>query len=301
MNPIRHRQSSIIAGAMFLALVSFACNARRPDVAADVDVARDVIYAEHDDGPLRADVYRPKDLSVHPGVLLVHGGSWRRGNKQRMASVAERLAQHGYVAVSIDYRLAPKHKFPAQLYDCKAAVRWMRANAATLRIDPDHIGGFGYSAGGHLVALLATTDEDDDLEGPAAVGAPPSRIEAAVFGAAPTDLRAFLYNPTFYFFLGGSKDALPEIYAAASPINFVSADDPPMFLYHGRRDWMVDVSQSQSMMTSLLRAGVPAEYYEAPGGHFRTFLEDDEPVREAVAFLDRWLKPLAGQLAFRPR
>lgn len=286
-------QSMIVAIVAVGATV--ACNARRPEITADIDVERDVIYAERDDGPLRADVYRPRAGDMHPAVLLVHGGSWRRGSKERMASVAARLAEHGYVAVSIDYRLAPKHKFPAQIYDCKAAVRWMRSNAAALRIDPDHIGGFGYSAGGHLVALLATTSPADGLEGPVEDSAPPSRIEAAVAGAAPTDLRQFLYNPTFYLFLGGSKEALPETYAAASPISFVTPDDPPMFLYHGRGDWMVDVSQSQSMVTSLLRAGVPAAYHEAPGGHFRTFLDDEEPVRAAVAFLDQWLKE-PGQL-----
>ena len=280
--------------AALLALVMLACNAREPARETRVELSRDVTYAQRDDGPLLADVYKPADDHLHPGVLVVHGGSWRRGNKGRMARVAERLAEHGYVAVSIDYRLAPQHKFPDQLYDCKEAVRWMRRNAAALALDPAHIGGFGYSAGGHLVALLATTDADDGLEGTNEEGAPPSRIEAAVAGAAPTDLRRFIYNPTFYFFLGGSKDALPATYVAASPITFVTADDPPMFLYHGRYDWMVDVSQSQSMVSSLRNAGVPVEYYESDGGHFTTFLFDDEPVDHAVAFLDRWLKPGPG-------
>jgi acetyl esterase/lipase len=281
-----------LGGAAAIVAVVAACTARQPALPPEgIAVARDLAYVRRDDGPLLADVYSPNDESLHPAVLLVHGGSWRRGSKRRMAPIARRLAQHGYVAVSIDYRLAPAHKFPAQIYDCKDAVRWMRRNAATLRIDAGHIGAFGYSAGGHLVALLATTDAGDGLEGSSAPDAPSSRIEAAVAGAAPTDLRRFVYNPTFYFFLGGSQAALPQVYDAASPITFVTADDPPMFLYHGDSDWMVDVSQSQLMVSSLLRAGVPVEFHQGPGGHFTTFIDDDEIVRLAMAFLDRYLAP----------
>jgi acetyl esterase/lipase len=277
--------------ASVLAVIAVACTGRQPQGLADVEVTLDVTYARRADGPLRADIYRPKDDGeLHPGVVLIHGGSWRRGSKQRMASIAERLARHGYVAVSIDYRLAPQHKFPAQIHDCKEAVRWMRRNGDSLKLDVDRIGGFGYSAGGHLVALLATTGPGDGLEGEASAGDPPSRIAAAVTGAAPTDLRRFVYNPTFYSFLGGSQRDLPRTYDSASPVTFVSPDDPPMFLYHGQYDWMVDVSQSELMLNELQHAGVPAKLYKTRGGHFTTFLDDDEPVREAVAFLDRWLK-----------
>jgi acetyl esterase/lipase len=216
-----------------------------------------------------------------------------------MARIADRLAQAGYVAVSISYRLAPDYKYPAQLHDCKEAVRWMRRNAQQLDIDPDRIGAFGYSSGGHLVSLLATTGPEDGLEGADSVDLD-SRVQAAVVGAAPTDLRKFTYNWTFYRFLGGSKEQIPEVYDAASPITFVSEDDPPMFLYHGRTDWIVDVDQSRAMATALDRAGVPAEYFEVETGHFTTFAFDDEPVQRAIHFLDRWLKPKqnAGTAAF---
>jgi acetyl esterase/lipase len=251
-------------------------------------VERDVVYARRGDVELRADVYVPEGGERFAGVLVVHGGSWQRGKKEDMRRVAERLAENGYTAVSIDYRLAPAYRYPAPLYDCKEAVRWMRRHAARYRIDPRRIGAFGYSAGAHLVALLATTDAADGLEGEGDE-ATPTRIQAAVAGGTPTDLRAFADNRTFESFLGGTAAELPDLYARASPITFAGAGDPPMFFYHGRHDWIVDVSQARAMVDVLRAAGVPVEYHEATLGHAVTFLFDDEQVGLAIAFFDRWL------------
>jgi acetyl esterase/lipase len=219
----------------------------------------------------------------------VHGGSWKRGNKQRMAKIAERLAQRGYVAVSIDYRLAPEDRFPAQLHDCQAAMRWMRTNAESLRLDPARIAGFGYSAGAHLVALLATTTDEDGLGEDFATPASDTRLQAAVLGAAPVDLAHFPTSAVFENVIGASVAERPDLYALASPLSFVTPDDPPIFLYHGADDWMVDASQAHRMLDALERAHVPATYLEVPGGHLATFWFDEEPVRRAIDFLDRWL------------
>ena len=261
-----------------------------PNPGTSIVAETDLPYVRRGDGTLRADVYRPRGAGPFPGVLVVHGGSWQRGNKSRMAPTAVRLAERGYVAVSIDYRLAPDNLFPAQLYDCEEAVRWMRANSSRLHLDPAHIGGFGYSAGAHLVALLATTGPADGLEEVAGGADGDARLQAAVLGGAPIDLGRFFPNPAMRFFLGAWPSERPDVYAMASPITFVSADDPPMFLYHGASDWMVDVSQAHEMSDALRRAGVPTGYYEAPGGHFATFLFDREQVSRAIDFLDRWLK-----------
>jgi acetyl esterase/lipase len=263
-------------------------------------VERDLVYLRRGAQDLHADVHRPPGSGAFPAVLVVHGGSWQRGDRRRMARTAERLAERGYVAVSVDYRHAPEHRFPAQLHDCQAAVRWMRSNANRLQIDPTRIGGFGYSAGAHLVALLATADADDGLDETTDTPGGGARLQAAVLGAAPIDLRRFPWNLTFTRFLGASAGERPDVYALASPITFVTADDPPMFLYHGTGDWMVDVSQSQLMLDALQRAGVPSAYYESEGGHFATFLFDDEQVSRAIAFLDRWLKAPAGEQKARP-
>lgn len=256
---------------------------------ASKGVERGLVYVHRPGQDLHADVYTPEGDGPFPGMLVVHGGSWQRGDKDRMAEVAERLARRGYVAVSIDYRLAPEHHFPAQLYDCQAALRWIRANAAKLHVDPKRIGGFGYSAGAHLVGMLATTDASDGLDEAVDTNEGDTRLQAAVLGAAPIDLRLFRPNRTFDRFLGVSLDERPDVYAMASPITFVSPDDPPMFLYHGATDWWVDASQSRLMLDALHQVGVPAAYYETSGGHFATFLFDDDQIGKAIDFLDRWL------------
>jgi acetyl esterase/lipase len=259
-----------------------------PDPPISID--RALVYASPAGEDLHADVYRPPGEGPFPAVLVVHGGSWTRGSRSRMTRVAERLAGSGYTAVSVDYRLAPAHRFPAPVHDCKTAVRWIRQHADELHVDPKRVGGFGYSSGAHLVAMLATTTPRDGLEGEAPQGAPSSRIQAAVLGGTPTDLRRFPANLTMRRFLGGSPDELPDLYAFASPITYVSPDDPPMFLYHGTRDWIVDVSQARTMAKALDDAGVPHELHESDLGHAATFVMDGDEVAGAIRFLDRWLK-----------
>lgn len=283
----------MILSWVLLAALSGCAAERRKDSTTDsaaISIQPDVVYLTRGDEKLRADVYTPAGDGPFPGVLVVHGGSWQRGSKQRMAETATRLAERGYVAVSIDYRLAPAHRFPAPLYDCQEALRWMRANAGRLHLDPDRVGGFGYSAGAHLVAMLATTSEVDGLDEAAGAGGRDIRLQAAVLGAAPVDLARFWPNPAMIRLLGAWPDDRPDVYAIASPINFVTADDPPMFLYHGASDWMVDPSQSKEMAAALQKVGVPAAYYESSGGHFATFLFDREQVARAIDFLDRWLR-----------
>jgi acetyl esterase/lipase len=207
-----------------------------------------------------------------------------------MGRVSERLARAGYVAVDIDYRLAPDYRFPAQVHDCKEAVRWIRRNADDLGVDPSRVGGFGFSAGAHLVAMLATTGPEDGLEGDAGGTDVSTRLQAAVVAGLPSDLRRFPPNLAIRRFLGGTVDEVPDAYALASPIYWVSEGDAPIFLYHGGNDWIVNVSQSREMAHALDRAGVPHEYHERKlGGHLATYLFDDEQVAEAIAFLDRWL------------
>ena len=130
-------------------------------------------------------------------------------------------------------------QFPAQIYDCQAAVRWLRANAAKYKIDPDRIGGYGYSAGGHLVALLGALDDDDFREPGLPADAPSARLQVVVAGGAPCDFRALpADSKRLAYWLGGTPAEKPDAYRDASPANYVTADDPPMFFFHGgaRRD-----------------------------------------------------------------
>ncbi len=279
----------IVVALQGLALLA-ATLAGASEVDVGIAVDRGLVYARPAGEALRADLYRPDAPGPFPGVLVVHGGSWTRGSRSRMARVAERLAEAGYAAVSVDYRKTPAHRFPAPVHDCKAAVRWMRDHADALHVDPERVAGFGYSSGAHLVAMLATTTPGDGLEGGAPAEATSSRLQAAVLGGAPTDLRLFPPNPTLHRFLGGSRDELPDLYAVASPITHVSADDPPVFLYHGTQDWIVGIDHARSMARALDEAGVPHELHESQLGHAATFVMDGAPMAGAIRFLDRWLK-----------
>ncbi len=118
------------------------------------DVFRGQCYVKRDSGELAADIYVPKVEGRFPGMLVVHGGAWRLGDRNQLAPIAAALAEHGYTAMAISYRLAPGSTFPAQIYDCQAAVRWLREHAGDYKLDSKRVGAFGYSAGGQLVALL---------------------------------------------------------------------------------------------------------------------------------------------------
>jgi len=265
--------------AILLALAAAGCAAAAHDRADAVRVTADQIYARRDGVALRADVYAPAAPGPHAAVLVLHGGSWQRGSRGDVAAIARRLAAAGYVAVAADYRLAPEHPFPAQLEDSRAAVRWMRREAARLDVDPSRIAAFGYSAGGHLAALLATDPPDDAA----------ARVQAAVAGGAPTDLGRFGDVRVMRRLLGDDPVALPARARAASPLSYVSSDDAPLFLYHGRADWLVDPVHTQLLRDALRDAGVPVTYLETPYGHMATFAFDDDTVAAAIGFLDVWL------------
>jgi acetyl esterase/lipase len=252
-------------------------------------------YAARDSGPLKADIYLPAGEGPFPGVLVVHGGAWRMGTRGQLSGVAQMLAKNGFAAVAISYRLAPQYKFPAQIEDCKAAVRWMRSNAARLKIDPERIGGFGYSAGAHLVSLLGTTDENDGLEGLTGLYAttpPNTRLQAVVAGGAPCDLRPIPDDEEgLSFFLGGSPATCRDQYRLASPAAFITPDDPPMFFFHGETDQLVPLASPEHMRAALERVGVEAQLYIVPKlGHTAAAM-DRGAIERAIVFLSDHLKP----------
>jgi triacylglycerol lipase len=237
------------------------------------------------------DIYRPRTHGKFPGVLVVHGGAWTMGSRVQLAAIANSLAEHGYTAAAISYRLAPKHPFPAQIYDCQAAVRYLREHAEELQLDPNRIGGFGYSAGGHLVALLGTLDDDDYREPGVAADAPSARLQSVVAGGAPCDFRPLPEQSTrIAYWLGGTRAEKPEAYRLASPAAFISADDPPMFFFHGARDLLVPAHSPQRMVALLTAAGVGAEMHVIDNaGHIEALL-DQPTLKLALEFADRSLK-----------
>ena len=242
---------------------------------------------------LKCDIYTPQGEGPFPAILAVHGGGWRQGTKFAMLRHAWKMAQSGYVVVSINYRHAPKHPFPAQIHDCKHAIRWMRSNAEELKIDPERIGAFGYSAGGHLVSLLGTSDKDDGLEGPIEKEFKKfdTRIKAVAAGGAPCEFSWLdKKSQVLSYWLGGSPKQKPKTYQAASPTTFVSADDPAFFFFHGEKDLIVPASSPQALHDLLKKSGVQSEYYTAKGyGHIGTF-SDIRWMEQAIVFFDRHLK-----------
>lgn len=263
--------------------------------AGDFDAKYGETYIERDTGPLKADLYIPRDAGPHPGVLVVHGGAWTMGTRAQLSGVAQRLAQQGFSAVAISYRLAPQARFPAQIEDCKAAVRWMREHAADLKLDPERIGGFGYSAGAQLVALLGTTDAADGLEGVEhPVELPSTRLQAVVGGGTPCDFRAMPLDEEWLgFWLGGTRREVPEQYRLASPAAFISADDPPMFFFHGENDELVPLVSPREMCKHMKTCGCNAELYVVPMiGHAAAAM-DRTAVDKSVRFLAQQLKAQA--------
>ena len=260
-----------------------------------VDRTRDIVYKEIDGKKLKLNVFVPKGDGPFPAVLVVHGGAWRAGSRTQLTMYAKSLARRGFSCFAINYRLAPKHKSPAQIEDCRDAVRWIRRNAADYRTDPGRIGAIGYSAGGHLVSLLATTglSKEDDPKG---VG---TKIVAAVAGGAPTDFRATRENSkALSFWLGGSRAEKPEIYDAASPAAFVDKDDAPVFFYNGSTDLLVPVKIHRTigyagptaLHAALEKAGVETDLHIIKGaGHLSTIM-NRTALEAGYVFLDRHLK-----------
>ena len=209
----------------------------------ELNAKLDLTYANYGDRSLEMDIYRPKGVwGELPAIVCIHGGGWAKGNRTSHAKIAQALAARGYVAATISYRLSGEAPFPAAIQDCKAAVRFLRANAKELGIDPNKIGAIGLSAGGHLTALLASSHGVDELEGKGGNSSFSSRIQAAVPMGAQTD---FLSERTHEVskerqiwkqFMGGSQDERPKAYRLASPLEHLDEDDPPCLFITGETD-----------------------------------------------------------------
>ena len=225
----------------------------------------------------KGDLYLPRNKSgPFPVVLLVHGGSWQHGGRGNMSRIAAALAGHGYAAFSVDYRLAPRYRHPAQLEDLEQALRWVQANAGPQDLDPGRIAAWGYSAGAHLVCLLAVQ--------PPSPGRP--ALQAVVAGGTPADLRIYPDSPAVTALLGDRLIDNPARYEEASPLAHVHAGLPPFFLYHGADDDLVTPAQAEHLAGALAQAGVPVELLRLPGyGHVRAALFLGRTLPAALEFL----------------
>ncbi|ROH91821.1 alpha/beta hydrolase [Stagnimonas aquatica] len=229
---------------------------------------------------LKADVYLPETRGWRPAVLLIHGGGWAQGSGRKgMATIAKGLAERGYVVVNVEYRVLPYWQFPAPLEDLRAAYRMLVRRAADFRVDTNRIAAFGYSAGGHLAALLAATGAEAGVH-----------LRAVVAGGAPADLSRYPKEPVVLSFLGGALDTMPERVVAASPALNIDAKDPPVFLYHGARDEVVPLADAQAYQHALVAAGVRSELYVVRGGDHSRSAMDLGAMLAVLEFLHRELR-----------
>ncbi|MEO8441093.1 MAG: alpha/beta hydrolase [Betaproteobacteria bacterium] len=280
-----------------LALVALVLLLATPRAAPEIEVIRDVVYGVGGETPLLLDLAMPKaGDGPFPVVVFLHGGGWLAGNRQEMNHFIEGVAGLGYVGITVEYRLVPAARFPAQVEDCKAAVRWVRANAAKYRMNPERVGAVGFSAGGHLASMIGVTDGKDGFDGSGGNPGLSSRVQAVVnfFGPTdfttrdwPRDLETEVIEP----FLGGSFAARADTYRRASPINYVTKDAAPFLFFHGSDDKLVPVDQSIRLGEKLKSAGVAAEVHVLAGeGHGFTDANNQKAMRQMLDFLDARLK-----------
>lgn len=253
---------------------------REAEAPPGTTILRDLVYRKVNDRSLGLDLYRPQNITGPlPVIIWIHGGGWDSGSKVHCPAAP--VAADGYAIASIDHRSTRVAPFPAQIEDCKAAVRWLRAHASQYHLDPDHIGAWGFSSGGNLAALLGTTGGVKALEGNGDNMSYSSRVQAVCVAAGPADIMRMYKEvsaPGTKFSSDGAG-AIEELLGGpvaqneakaeeASPVHYVSSDDPPFLLIHGSEDPTVPVDQSEEFAKALKAAGVKVTLKIAYGrGH----------------------------------
>ena len=252
-----------LCGSVFTTAATTAAPAPRK---YGVSVDKDITYRRVDGTELRLDAYVPRTPGLKPAVILLFGGGWVVGSRTLWKSFAEPLAENGFAAFAIDYRLAPVHPFPAAIDDTQAAIEWVRDHAATFGVDPDRLATLGGSAGGHLAALAGMRGSGPTDEG--------ARVAAVVSWAGPMDLHLDEYpsavSKAFIgAFLGCFLQPCDDAEVRdASPIFQVDPSDPPTLQINGDRDQLVPVSQAERMKAALDQSHVANELVIVPGaGH----------------------------------
>ena len=281
-------------------------DARPAESAIKLD--RGIQYATAGDEKLLFDIAVPPGEGPFPCAVCFHGGAWRYGSRRDLSagrregngkvgpSWLEVIAAKGYVAVSVSYRLAPRHKFPAMIEDARSAIRYLRANARTYKADPDRFAAVGFSAGGHLALLAGLCDKSAGYD----VGenlAVSGKVQCVVDFFGPTDLALYAKSegiedgylvPVF----GKECKNDPSIYRKASPLNYVSKDAPPILFLHGTLDLIVPVKHSETLHKALTDVGATAEIHTVSfAGHGGWNERDMNKAQDIVfKFLDLHLK-----------
>ena len=290
--------------AFFICLSCRTLRPAQPQVADGTSTSatmeeKGIVYGKGGDVDLKLDLSRPtKGKGPFPAVVFVFGGGWGYYPGNRTQCPYYYAAQNGYVGVTVDYRLTSvrdengkvKYPFPAQIEDVKAAIRWLRANAAKYDIDPDHIGVMGWSSGGHLALLAGMTNPSDDLEGNGGNANFSSSVQAVVCMAGLVEAVSF-HNETdaplrVELLLGGTPADVPGQYGRASPISYARKDNPPVLFIQGDVDRGCPPSQAQKLYDKMTEVGAPCVLEIKTGRGHVSFYEDDQ----AWALFDKYLK-----------
>jgi acetyl esterase/lipase len=284
------------AAYLLLFLLALAFGAT-PAPAAEIEFETDIEYSNPQGEHLQLNLARPEQIDgLAPAVVCIHGGGFRAGNRQRWDAVCRQLAERGYVAVTVTYRLAPKHQFPAAVNDVKAAVRWLRANAERLKIDPKRIGTLGDSAGGHLAQFLGVTGGVNQFDADGDNLPQSSNVQCVVNFYGPSDLtqsygKSVDAAEVLPLFLGGDLEHARHRHILASPLYWATPQAAPTLLIHGTKDPYVAYEQAVWMRDRLQADDVTVELLTLEGAGHGFQGEDARRANDAMfAFLDKFLK-----------
>lgn len=268
---------------------------RLPPIPAGTTVHRDLAYVTNGHPRQKLDLYLPANARKPPLIVMIHGGAFKSGSKDGQNPVP--FLEQGYAVAALNYRLSGHAVFPAQIEDCKAAVRWLRAHAGEYGYDPNRFGAVGSSAGGHLVAMLGTTGSTAKFDVGEHVGVS-SRMQAVVDNFGPTDFLQMdahrvpngqVHNtpdsPESEL-IGGNLQDNPEKVRNANPVTYVTKDCPPFLVIHGDSDPLVPHHQSELLAAALRAAGASVDFYTVKGGGHGGFADPnvESLTREFLAY-----------------
>lgn len=265
--------------------------ARLNKLPGQVEIQDDVVFGTGGGRDLKCDVFMPpNDDTGRMGILLIHGGGWRQGDKLQLRGYGIQLARYGFVAVCSEYRLSTEAPWPAQIHDCKAALRWMRENASSLGLDPDRIAVSGNSAGAHLSLMVAATPNEPEFEGDGGHAGVDTSVAAVIAIYPPTRLKVSGTPEGAIDLLFGGSDVSEDVQEKASPITWSGGAFPPTMLIHGNQDKTVPVSETLQMYEALSNDGAKVEMhiYEGAPHAFDSVPEFGSQLTDMIAlFVDR--------------
>ncbi|MFG1796415.1 alpha/beta hydrolase fold domain-containing protein [Nocardia sp. NPDC049149] len=298
--------------AAHISVVSLAPSASSQPISAN-EVQRGIVYTGQGRSPMKLDLYLPKgnDAALRPLVIYIHGGGFTSGDRTNLGaplpwgtveSNANELNARGYAVASIDYGLAPANQWPAPLFHVKAAVRWLRANAANYRIDQDRFAAWGDSAGGYFATMLGVTGGVAELEGQDGTPGVSSRVQAVADWFGPSDFVTMQEQTVIglphdvgspeHLYLGCAPSACRDTARTASPVTYADRDDAPVLIQHGALDHIVPIGQSVELAGVLTKAGVQHQFhtYQGADHEFAGFVDMRAIKQTFYEFLDSTLR-----------